>query len=111
MENGRSNEHKYNPVVIAIVSAMLGSGGGVALVFNTPLGQQIARPDPFTGTQATSLRLQVENIDDRLTNHLRAHPDEVNQFDRRIVTLEVQYANIISGQLRIIERLDKINGG
>ena len=110
MENNKSNGYKYNPIVVAIVSAVIGSGGGLALVFNTSAGQSLVRPDPFTGTEASQLEARIKHLETEINIHVRQHPDTVNQFDRRITTLEVQYANIISGQHRIIERLDKITG-
>ena len=103
------NGHKFNPIVVAVVSAMLGSGGGVALVFNTPLGQQIARPDPFTGTQAGQLEARLQHVEGEMDAHIRQHPDAVNQFDRRITTLEVQYNGIIQYLERIDKKLDRLS--
>ena len=109
-QNGGRNGNKWNPIVVAVLSAVLGSGGGIALVFNTSAGQSLVRPDPFTGTEAAQLDARLQHVEREMDTHVRRHPDAVNQFDRRITTLEVQYANIISGQHRIIERLDKITG-
>jgi len=109
-QNSERNGNKWNPIVVAVLSAVLGSGGGIALVFNTSAGQSLVRPDPFTGTQAAQLDSRLKHVEREIDTHIRLHPDSVNQYDRRITTLEVQYANIISGQHRIIERLDKITG-
>ena len=110
MENGKSNGTKYNPIVVAVIGSILGSGGALSMVFNTSTGQSLVRPDPFTGTEATKLEATLEHLQTEIEIHLRQHPDTVNQFDRRITTLEVQYSNIILGQQRIIERIDKMNG-
>ena len=101
--NGRG---KWHPAAIAIVSAMLGSGGSIALVFNTPVGQEITRPDPFTGSQGASLTQRVDHLEEDVNDHLSHHPDAENQFDRRIATLEAQYAIILANQGRILDRLD-----
>ena len=104
--NGNGN--KWNPVIIGIVSAVLGSGGAISLVFGTPIGQNIARPDPFTGAQGASLTARVNNIQSEVESHIHNHPDTVNKFDRRITTLEVQYANILSNQNKILDRLERM---
>ena len=104
--NGNGN--KWNPVVIGIVSAVLGSGGAISLVFGTPIGQNIARPDPFTGSQGAALVERVDNIESEIESHIHNHPSDVNRFDRRITTLEVQYASILSNQQKIIDRLDRM---
>jgi hypothetical protein len=102
--------HSWTPIAVAVIGAFLGSSGTVALVFSSPIGQEIARPDPFTGSQAAALIRRLENVEEDLHGHVTKHPDDVNQFDRRITTLEVQYASIIANQGRIIERLDRLNG-
>ena len=104
--NGNGNG-KPNPLLVALISAVLASGSTIGVVFNTPVGQGLARPDPYTGTQAASLEARVNYIEKSVTGHIIAHPDEVNQFDRRIATLEAQYSIILANQNRIIEKLDK----
>ena len=103
---GKRNGNKYLPAVVAIIGAALGSTGTVAIVFNTPFGQSIARPDPFTGTQAASLKAEIMGLREILTRHLDSHPDEVNKFDRRITYLEAQTEVIIRNQERMLDRLD-----
>lgn len=108
-QNGKRNGHTWNPVVVGVVSAILGSGGAISLVFGTPVGQQIARPDPFTGKQGAALIERVSHLERDADNHYRAHPDRVNQFDRRITVLETQYSSILANQARIIEQLDRLS--
>ena len=114
MDDKKSNNgmhgNRWTPIVVAAVGAVIASSGTVALVFNSPLGQEIARPDPFTGSQAATLTERLLHLEREVNSHAARHPDEVNQFDRRITTLEVQYAAIIANQGRIIERLDRLNG-
>jgi len=98
--------HKWNPVLIAVISSIIGSGGGVALVFNTPFGQSFARPDPYTGTQAASLIRRFDMVESSMNKHIREHPDLSNRYDRRIATLEAQYEIIIKNQDRILGRLN-----
>ena len=105
--NGDAVGGKLHPIAIAIVSAFIGSGGGIALVYNTDAGQSLTRPDPFTGSEGASLEERVNHIEGDLGSHLSRHPDETNQFDRRIATLEAQYAIILQNQARILDRLEK----
>jgi len=110
--NGKPDGNKWNGVLVAIVGAILGSSGGIALVFNTPVGasiiQSTARPDPLTGTQARALTHEIEQLEAQIMFHIREHPDRVNQFDRRITVLETQYSTMISTLRRIEEKLDSI---
>lgn len=104
------NGSRYAPIAVAAIGAFLGSFGTVGVYLGTPLGQEIARPDPFTGTQGASLTARVSHLEKDLSGHIGNHPDAINQFDRRIATLEAQYAIILQNQVRIIDRLDKISG-
>lgn len=105
--NGKHDGNKWTPLIIAAIGAAIGSLGTVTVVFNTPYGQAVARPDPFTGTQATALTQIVEHIEEDITDHITAHPDQTNRFDRRIATLEAQYAIVLANQGRILDRIDK----
>ena len=105
-EEYNTKDGRWNPAVVGIVCAVLGSSGGVALVFNTPIGEGITRPDPFTGTQGAALISSVVRVESQIDDHLHNHPSDVNQFDRRIATLEAQYAIILQNQGRILDRLD-----
>ena len=109
MHDGR----KWNPILIAVVSTIIGSGSGVALVFNTPTGQQAiqstARPDPFTGSQGAVLTERVLHLEQEIRLHEGNHPDIINQFDRRITVLEVQYDGIMGYLERIDKKIDNLN--
>lgn len=94
------------PFIVAVLGAFLGSTGTIAVYLGTPLGQEIARPDPFTGSQAARLEARLDEIDRDIHNHLERHPDVQNQFDRRIATLEAQYAIILQNQGRILDRIE-----
>lgn len=103
------NGRKYVPFLVAVLGAALGSTGTVAVYLGTPIGQEIARPDPFTGTQAAALTRDVRRLESYLDKHLNEHPDQINQFDRRIAILEAQYPLIMQSLARIESRLDRIN--
>ena len=105
--NGDAVGGKLHPIAIAIVSAFIGSGGGIALVYNTDAGQSLTRPDPFTASEGASLGARIEHIEKDLNDHVLRHPSDENQFDRRIATLEAQYAIILQNQARTLDRLDK----
>ena len=103
--NGDVAGNKWHPLAIAVLSALLASGGTIGVVFNTSAGKSIARPDPYTGSQGASLEARVDYIEHGLDEHI--HSSDENQFDRRIATLEAQYAIILQNQARILDRLDK----
>ena len=105
-EYNTKNGTKWHPVLIAILGAILGSSGSIFVVFGTPLGQSVARPDPFTGTQAASLIADIRRVESDIDMHITRHPDKLNQFDRRITTLEVQFSQILDNQTRILNKLD-----
>ena len=113
MDDKKSNNGghgtKWTTVLVACVGAFVGSSGTVALVFNSPRGQEIARPDPFTGTQAATLRTGLHDLQVDFSSHVRQPPDN-RDHDLRITTLEVQFDQILSNQVRILERLDRLNG-
>ena len=102
---------RWHPAAVAIISAIIGSGGGIALVFNTPIGAEIARPDPYTGTQASALEQRIGHVESDVNNHISQHPDA--SLDARLQLAEVdigrlqaQYELIIANQARILNRLD-----
>ena len=99
---------KWTPVAVAVVGAFLGSSGTIAVYLGTPAGQEITRPDPYTGTEGAALEHRVNDVEAELNGHLGAHPDEMNHFDRRITTLEVQYSQILANQQRILNRLEAL---
>lgn len=94
--NGQ-NGSKWTPVLVAVVGAFLGSAGTVGIYIGSPIGQKVARPDPYTGTQASALER-------RLNNHLESHPD--HGLDVRVSRLEAQYEIILRNQDRILSRLN-----
>jgi len=98
--------NKWTPVLVAIVAAAVGSLGTVSIYLGTPIGQEIARPDPFTGTQASTLIGRIDYLETNIDTHIRSHPDIENRYDRRIATLEAQYVIILQNQQRILDRLD-----
>lgn len=105
-DSGHGN--KWTPVVVAIVGAFVGSLGTVSVYLGTPLGQEITRPDPFTGRQAAALEQRLSRLERDILGHLNTHPDQTNQFDRRITVLEVQYGGIMNYLERIDKKLDNL---
>lgn len=96
---GLSNRQAFG---VAILSAILGSTGGPLLVSNV-LGFNPYRPDPFTAQDG---RIHDSRIQ-RLEEHVKNHPDQTKQFERRIIELEIRLQVIIDNQQRILERLSK----
>lgn len=97
---------KYTAVVVAIIGAFIGSTSTVAIYLGSPVAKEIVRSDPFTGAQGAALIQRINSLEQQVREHVLKHPDEVNQFDRRIATLEAQYAIILQNQGRILDRLD-----
>lgn len=112
MANGEYDKKRNgdirHPVLAVVLGALLGGGGSIGVFLSTPVGQEFARPDPFTGSQGAKLIERVGHIEEDVANHLSHHPDAENQFDRRIATLEAQYAIILQNQGRILDRLDSL---
>lgn len=103
--------HGFRGVYLALylVGAVLSGAGGNYLWMRS-VAPSVVAPDRFTGSEAALLKSRISHIESTIDTHTQHHPDDVNQFDRRITTLEVQYAAIISNQGRIIAQLDKLNG-
>ena len=101
-----SKHGNWNAPAIAIIASVLGSGGGLALVVTSPIGDGITRPDPFTGTEGEALTERVDHTESMIDSHVFAHPDISNQYDRRIAVLESQITTILANQERILDRLD-----
>jgi hypothetical protein len=99
---------KYTPVLVAIVGAFIGSSGTVAIYVNTPIGQKITRPDPFTGTQAAALIERMDRVESDVSAHRMRHPSDDMQYDRRIAVLETKFSIILQNQGRILDRLDNM---
>jgi hypothetical protein len=111
MDNGNGTKLKNGTKHIVLLGyfcgAFVSAIGGNYLVMRQ-MAPEIVAPDRFTGTEAQSLIRDLEHIDQSLRSHLNAHPDMVNQFDRRIIRLEEQYKVILKNQERILKRLDQL---
>lgn len=105
-QNKKGDGSRYSPILVAILGAAIGSGGGIGVYHSTDLGARLSRPDPFTGSQADALIHRIERLEKAHGAHITAHPDQINQFDRRITTLEAQYPLIMQSLARIEGRLD-----
>lgn len=108
-KNEHNGEHAIRPIVLALyfIGAVLSGGGGTYAWLNTA-GPEMVAPDRYTGSQAAALIARVGRIESDISQHITHHPDDVNQFDRRIATLEAQYAIILQNQARILDRLDNM---
>ena len=79
-----------------LLAGVLGSGSGVFVYmknFTPDQLQQIARPDPATGTQLRRLEAQ-------LRHHFDNHPDIVNSFDRRLTRIETKLELLLEERRR-----------
>ena len=110
--NGRPINGKWHPIASAVVGAILGSGGSIGVIFSTPLGQELARPDPYTSVQAQTAYDKVNFRINRLEKHVDNHPDAALRAAIAAVITDVAAGKaerrlIIANQNRILDRLDK----
>ena len=87
-----ANGNRLVAIVIAILGAGIGGGGSTYYLLAGGMGQipiqQIARPDPYTGTMGQALEIRID------------------LFETRLVRLETQYQEILRNQDRILQRLE-----
>ena len=95
-------DEKPKPAAGLILAALLGSGsglGGTMFYLKSISAQdleEIARPDPATGTQLKGLQREIDY-------HLANHPDVMNQFERRISRMEAQFEILIERRISKME--------
>ena len=68
MDDGEKSYVPKHPLLVALIGTFLGSTGSVALVFNSPIGKEIARPDPFTGAQGAALEERMGTLQDGISD-------------------------------------------
>ena len=94
---------RWIPVLVAVVGAVIGGGGGTYLLLDSGMAtaslERVARPDPYTGSQATVLTYKISSVSDNLNTHIISD-------ERRFSTLEAQYQAIIANQNRILRMLE-----
>lgn len=84
VKDGKLNPKSWHPVISIMLGSILGSGGSLGVLYATPVGQEITRPNPYTSIDAkiyetkTNARLNV------LEQHVLDHPDRRGDFDARI---------------------------
>ena len=102
--NGKNGLRVWIPVIVAIIGTFgAGAGANYLLISRSGTLQDLARPDPFTGSQAAAIAARVTSLE----YHVKNHPDMAGRFDARITRLEAQYTIILANQERILDRLDK----
>jgi hypothetical protein len=107
VRNGGLNGNKWTHIFVSAVIAAFSASGGLYIALGTPVGQSLTRPDPYTGAEGATLEYRLENIEGIIENHITNHPDAINQFDRRITTLEAKMTQILRNQERIIDKLEE----
>lgn len=84
---------KY-PLVVAVLGAFLGSSGSVALVFNSPLGKDLSRPDPFTGSQGAALEQRLSKVQSELSDIKVILNRDMTRHEERLNNLEKHHADL-----------------
>jgi len=103
-QDDRHAGNKWTPVLVAIVGAALGSLGTISIYIGTPAGQKIARPDPFTGSQADALIARIGHLETKINGHMFSHPDRA--LELRVNTLESNYNHLVETLDRIERKMD-----
>ena len=107
MANGKEHNLKdgnWRNILVAVIGAIIGSSGTVGIFLGTPYGQQVARPDPFTGSQATALTERLGRIEADIYTHKLRHPDRA--LDLRLTLVESNYQHLTETLDRIEAKID-----
>ena len=104
--NGDTNKDgKWTPLLVAVVGAIVGGSGTIGIFLGTPIGQEVVRADPFTGSQAAPLIEDIAFLKRDLIAHKLTHPDR--ELDLRLTLLEAQYQHITDTLDRIEGKMDQ----
>lgn len=93
---------RWSPIVVALIGALLGGGSGTYLYLDRAGSahlQEIARPDPFTGTQGRSLEERLNTVERRVDQlpprelelAVRLLRHDLDEIERRIEKLENEH--------------------
>ena len=110
--NDKFNPKSWHPVLSIVLGSILGSGGSLGVIYATPFGQNITRPNPYTSVQAKVQSDIVAQRMSRLEFHVDNHPDAELRAALGLVIADVaagkaERSLIIANQNRILDRLDK----
>ena len=114
--DGKFNPKSWHPIISICLGSLLGSGGSLGVLYATPLGQNITRPNAFT---SIDFSVEQARIDGRLTvleSHVgEDHPDRRGDFDTRITENRMQIGlmnihlnNMLSAVGKNSDKLDKL---
>lgn len=107
---------KWHPILSAVIGAILGGGGSLGVVFSTPLGQELARPNPYTSVEAGIAQAKTDARLTVLEQHVGAdHPDRRSNFDARITEntlqigmMSIHLNNMFTAVEKNSDKLDKL---
>ena len=81
----RYNPKSWHPILSIVLGSILGSGGSLGVIYATPVGQQLTRPNPYTSIDAQIYQAKTNARLGALELHIgEAHPDRRQDFDARI---------------------------
>ena len=111
--NGRLNPKSWHPVLSAVIGAILGSGGSLGIIFSTPVGQELTRPNPYTSLQAEAAHRDLERRITINEKHRENHPDAALRAQQAAILADIAEGKaerrlIIQNQNRILDRLDDL---
>jgi len=85
VRDGKFNPKSWHPVLSIVLGSILGSGGSLGVIYATPIGQELTRPNPYTSIDAQIYQAKTDARLDALELHVGdAHPDRRQDFDARI---------------------------
>lgn len=109
----RNGKDKFLNLLVPSILAAIGASGGIYIALGTPVGQDWARPDPFTGSMAEEAQRVVNSRIGRLEDHVRNHPDvglraAIYSLREELSASKATQEVIIKNQDRILDKLDKL---
>ncbi len=91
MAENKQNSTRWLPLAIAVLGTGVGAGSGLYIGSTmTPAQlQEIARPDPFTGTEGAALERRINDLERRITLvEDRAKDEHLKELESRLERLE-----------------------
>ena len=112
----RADARTWHPILSAIIGAILGGGGSLGIVFSTPIGQELTRPNPYTSADHQVYAAKTDARLDILEKHVGPdHPDQRSDYEARISenkfqigVMAVTMTNIGAAVNKNSDKLDKL---
>jgi hypothetical protein len=109
----RNGKDKFLNLLVPSILAAIGTSGGIYIALGTPVGQDWAPHDPWTGEMAEEAQRVVNSRLGKLEDHVRNHPDvglrvAISNMREELSASKAKQEVIIKNQDRILDKLDKL---